>query len=106
MIDSFLQIGLLHFLAVTGVMFLIGLAGIIISRNLLRIIMSMLLVTMSIVINFAAFGAFCDKTFLNANMICLFLIIVSAVQIGAALAVFYKIYQSNEYLDIEKIKEN
>ncbi len=106
MIDILLEIGLLHFLAASGLMFLVGVLGIIISRNLLRIIMSMLLVSMSIVINFAAFGAFCDKSFLNANLICFFFILISAVQIAVALAIFFRIYQSNEYLDIEKIKEN
>ena len=106
MIDSLLLIGLLHFLAVAGLMFLLGIAGIIISRNLLRIIMSMLLVSMSIVMNFAAFGAFCDGSFLNANLICFFFVLISAVQIAVALAIFFRIYQSNEYLDIEKIKEN
>lgn len=106
MFDWLFEIGLLHYLALALLMFLVGVAGIIISRNLLRIIMSMLIVSMSIVLNFIAFGAFCSDTFANANVISLFVILISAVQISISLPIFYRIYQSNEYLDIEKIKDS
>lgn len=106
MINQIFDIGLLHYLALAMLMFLLGTVGIIISRNLLRIIMSMLIVSISIVINFIAFGSFCDDSLAKANFISFFVIMISAVQIAVALAIFYKIYQSNEYLDIEKIKDN
>ncbi len=105
MIDIFFNIGLLHYLILAMLMFLLGIVGIIISRNLLRIIMSMLLVTISIILHFIAFGSFCDDSLMNANLVSVFVILISCIQASIALAIFYKIYQSNEYLDVEKIKD-
>lgn len=106
MIDYIFDIGLLHYLVLAMLMFLLGIVGIIISRNLLRIIMSMLLVSISIVINFITFGSFCSESLSDANLISFFVILISAIQITIALAIFFKIYQTNEYLDIEKIKDD
>lgn len=105
MIDAMLNIGLLHYLVLAMLMFLLGVVGIIISRNLLRIIMSMLLITISIILHFVVFGSFCDNSLANANLINVFVVLVSIVQVSIALAIFYKIYQTNEYLDVEKIKD-
>ena len=105
MINAIFDIGLLHYLVPAMLMFLLGIVGIIISRNLLRIIMSMLLITISLVLHFAAFGAFGDNSLANANLVNVFIILVSVIQVSIALAIFYKIYQTNEYLDVEKIKD-
>jgi NAD(P)H-quinone oxidoreductase subunit 4L len=104
MIRSFLDVGLLNYLALAMLMFSAGITGIIISKNLIRIIMSMFLITTSIILHFTAFGAFCDNSLANANLINFFVILISLMQISVALAVFYKIYQTNEPLDVEKLK--
>lgn len=106
MIEAILSIGLLHYLALALLMFILGITGIIISRNLLRIIMSMLIVSMSIVINFIAFGSYCDDSLASANIISVFVILLSVIQVSIALAIFYRVYKSNEYLDIEKISKH
>lgn len=105
MLDLIFDIGLLHYLILALLMFILGIAGIMISRNLLRIVMSMLVVSLSIILNFAAFGTYCDDTLANSNLVCVFVILLAFVQVSIGLAVFYKIYRSNEYLDIEKIKD-
>lgn len=105
MIKVIFDIGLLHYLVLGMLMFLLGIVGIIISRNLLRIIMSILIVSLSIILNFVAFGSFCDDSLANANLVSFFVILISIIQVSIGLAIFYKIYQSNEYLDIEKIKD-
>ncbi len=105
MFNIIFDIGLLHYLILGLLMFILGVAGIIISRNLLRIVMSMLIVSLSIILNFAAFGTYCDDSLANSNLVSFFVILLSFIQISIGLAVFYKIYRSNEYLDIEKIKD-
>ncbi len=51
------------------------------------------------------FGHYCDNSMENANMISIFVLTISVVQTIIALVILYKIYQANEYLDAEKIKD-
>lgn len=105
MIDNLLNIGLMHYLVLSFLLFLIGLAGVLVSRNLLRIVMSLFILSVSIVINFIAFGYYCDNSLDNANIISLFVILISAIQTIIALVILYKIYLANEFLDAEKTKD-
>lgn len=105
MIDLIFDIGLLHYLVLALVMFLTGLVGVLISRNLLRIVMSIFIMTISIVINFVAFGSFCTTSLENANMISMFVLIIAVIQTIIALVILFKIYQTNIYLDTEKLKD-
>lgn len=105
MINQILNIGLLHYLVLGLILFLIGLCGVLISRNLLRVIMSLFIMTISVVINFLAFGYYCDNSFDNANMMGIFVLMIAVLQAIIALVILYKIYQTNEYLDSEKVKD-
>ncbi len=105
MIDNLLNIGLMHYLVLSFLLFLIGLVGVLVSRNLLRIVMSLFILSVSIVINFIAFGYYCDNSLDNANIISLFVILISAIQTIIALVILYKIYLANEFLDAEKTKD-
>ncbi len=103
--EELLNIGLLHYLVLSLILFMIGLLGVLISRNLLRIVMSLCILIVSVVINFLAFGCYCDKNMDTANVICVFVILISLIQTVIAIVILYKIYQKNEYLDAEKIKD-
>lgn len=105
MIDELLNIGLLHYLVLSMILFLTGLLGVLISRNMLRTVMSLFIMSVSTVISFTAFGFYCDNTLEKANMINIFVLIIAVVQTITALVILYKIYQANEYLDAEKIKD-
>ena len=101
MIDLFFTIGLFHYLILSLILFMTGLLGVLISRNMLRTVMSLF----AVVINFVAFGCYCDNSLENANSISMFVLIIAVVQTIIALVILYKIYQANEYLDAEKIKD-
>lgn len=105
MIDILLNIGLEHYLVLSLLLFFIGLLGVIISRNMLRTVMSLFILTVGIVINFTAFGCYCDFNLQNANMINLFVLMISVLQTVIALVVLYMIYRTNEYFDTEKITD-
>ncbi len=104
MIDSFLNIGMMHYLILSFILFLTGLLGVVVSRNLLRIVMSLFVITVSIVLSFLAFGCYCDNSLDNANIMGIFILLISVLQTIIAVVILYKIYQANEYLDAEKIK--
>lgn len=105
MIDEILNIGLLHYLVLSLILFMTGLLGVLISRNMLRTVMSLFIMTISVVINFISFGYYCDKTLESTNTLSMFILIISVVQTIIAIVILYKIYQANEYLDAEKIKD-
>ena len=105
MINSLLTVGLAHFLVLSLILFLTGLFGVLISRNMLRTVMSLFIMSVSAVIKFTAVGYYCDNSMENANMIGVFILILSVIQTIIALVILYKIYQANEYLDTEKIKD-
>ena len=105
MIDLLLNVGLVHYLVISLFLFLIGLLGVLLSRNLLRIVMSLFVMSISIVINFVVFAYYCDVNYKNANMISIFVLLISMMQIIVAIVILYKIYKANEYLDAEKIKD-
>ena len=105
MINALVNIGLAHFLVLSLVLFLTGLLGVLISRNMLRTVMSLFVMSVSAVINFVAYGYYCDSSMENANMISIFVLILTVIQTIIALVILYKIYQANEFLDAEKIKD-
>ena len=103
--DAILNIGLIHYLVLSLLLLLTGLVGVLISRNMLRVLMSVLIMTVSVVINFLTFGFYCDRSLENANIISVFVLIIAVVQTFIGLVILYKINQSNEFLDAEKIKD-
>lgn len=103
--EVFFNIGLLHYLVLSFLLFLIGLLGVLISRNMLRVLMSVLIMTVSVVINFLTFGFYCDRSLENANIISVFVLVIAVIQMFIGLVILYKINQSNEFLDAEKIKD-
>lgn len=103
--EVFFNIGLLHYLVLSFLMFLTGLLGVLISRNMLRVLMSVLIMTVSVVINFLTFGFYCDRSLENANIISVFVLVIAVIQMFIGLVILYKINQSNEFLDAEKIKD-
>lgn len=103
--EVFFNIGLLHYLVLSFLLFLTGLLGVLISRNMLRVLMSVLIMTVSVVINFLTFGFYCDRSLENANIISVFVLVIAVIQMFIGLVILYKINQSNEFLDAEKIKD-
>lgn len=105
MIDNFFDIGLLHYLILALILFVVGMIGVVVSRNMLRVALSLTILSISIIINFLAFGAYCSDTLKCANVMCILIVVMTVLQISGAFALFLKVYHANEYLDIEKIKD-
>lgn len=105
MTESVFEVGLLHYLLLALILFIIGMTGAIVSRNMVRIVMSLLIVSISIVINFLSFGCFCNDSLKYTNIMCILITVMTVLQVTGAFALFLKVYHANEYLDVEKIKD-
>lgn len=105
MINQFLNIGLMHYLILSSLLFFVGIIGVVVSRNLLRIVMSLFIMTISIVLNFTSFGYYCDDSLKESNIINIFIILSCVIQSIIAIVILYKIHLANEYLDAEQISD-
>ncbi len=105
MVDIIFNIGLYHYLLLALILLLIGIFGVIVSRNVLKILISLEFMLTAVNINFIAFASFFDNINLNGFVFSLFYISLSAAEVAIALMIFYLMYKTKKTVDIESYKE-
>lgn len=105
MIDWILHIGLYHYLILALILFLIGIFGAVISKNVLKLLISVEFMLSAVNINLIAFASFVDKIDLNGFILSLFYIAIGAVEIAIALVIFYLMFREKRSVNIEDYKE-
>ena len=99
------DIGLFHYLLLGLILFLIGLAGTIISKNILKVLICIEFMLTAVNINFIAFASFTDSVKLQGFVFALFYTAMGAVEIAVLLAIFYIMFKSKQSVDTEDYKE-
>ena len=95
-----------HFLFVSGVLFAIGLAGVLIRRNLIVIFMCLELMLAAANLTLVAFSRFNPE---NANpdydghVFLFFIITVAAAEVAVGLAIIVALFRSRGTADVSKI---
>lgn len=105
MIDILLDVGLYHYLTLSLILILFGLLGILVSRNMIKVLMSIFILLIGVIIDFVAFGFYCGNSYEYVNIVVFFVFFVIALQIILALIFLGKIFKTDEYLDIEKTED-
>lgn len=105
MIKLIFDIGLYHYLGLALILFLIGLFGTIISKNILKVLISLEFMLTAVNINFIAFASFFDNVKLNGFVFSLFYTAVGAVEIAIAVAIFYLMFQNKQSVSTEDYQE-
>lgn len=100
--NNFFNISLYHYLFLAFVLFVIGLLGVLINRNILRIVLSLSVMMVSVILSFLAFGFYCSKTTEDINMVNFIILTFGFLQTVFTLIALYKLYRVNEKLDTEK----
>ena len=77
-----LDLKLIHFLVVSGVLFCIGIFGVLSRRHLVQILMSVELILNAVLINLIAFSSFSSTADLIGQMLAVFVIVVAAAEVG------------------------
>ena len=103
MIRLIFDIGLYHYLALALILFLIGLFGTIVSRNILKVLISVEFMLTAVNINFIAFASFFDNANLDGFVFSLFYLAIGAVETAIALAIFYVMFKTKQSVDTEEI---
>ena len=98
-----LDLKLIHFLVISGVLFCIGIYGALSRRHLVQILMSVELILNAVLINLIAFSSFSNQGGLTGQMFAVFVIVVAAAEVGVGLAIILSLYRKKKSLDIDNI---
>lgn len=96
------MITLSHYLALSGLLFLIGIFGALTRRNIVGILMSVELMFNAANINLAAFNHFLHPQGLLGQATAIFIITIAAAEVVVGLALVLNIYRNTETVYVEE----
>lgn len=96
------EITIYHYLFIGLLLFVIGLAGSILSKHVIKVLISIEFMLTGVNLNFITFATFCDNTNLNGYVMSLFYVAIGAVELAVALYIFYLMYSKKESENIDK----
>ena len=99
------NVGLVHYLVLGAILFCIGILGLIISRNVIRVLMSIEILLCSVNINFVAFANYNDINNLQGQVFAIFIMAVAAAEAALGLAILLSLYRNKPTVDTEEINE-
>lgn len=82
-------------------LFSIGIYGLLSSRNVIRILMSIELLLNAVNINLVAFSGFLDPLEISGQIFAIFVMAIAAAEAAIALAIILAIYRNMSSVDIE-----
>ncbi|MBU2472255.1 MAG: NADH-quinone oxidoreductase subunit NuoK [Bacteroidetes bacterium] len=97
-----LQVGLTHYLIVSGILFSLGIFGVVTRRNAVLVLMGVELILNSANINFIAFSRYGGMN-LDGQMAAIFVIILAAAEAAIALAIVLNIYKNFQTVNVDEI---
>jgi NADH:ubiquinone oxidoreductase subunit K len=83
-----------HFLALSGLLFLVGLYGVLTRRNLIAILMSVEILLNAAMLNFVATSAYTDPENVQGQLFALFIIAIAAAEVAVGLAIFINVFRN------------
>ena len=101
--NELLKISLNHYLLVAAILFAIGLFGLISSRNLIKVLMSIEFILNAANLNFVAFSHYVTPHELTGQVFAIFIMTIAAAEAGVALAIALSVYKHFQSVDLDKI---
>jgi NADH-quinone oxidoreductase subunit K len=102
--DILFDVGYGHFLVLSAVLFLIGVAGVLIRRNALIMLMSVELMLNAANITLLAFSRmWADEAALSAHTFALIVIGVAAAEASVGLAIVVAVFRGRRNIDVDKL---
>ena len=101
-----MELTLNHFLFVSGALFAIGLAGVLVRRNLLIIFMCLELMLTAANLTLVAFSRFNlveGQPAYDAHVLLFFIITVAAAEVAVGLAIIVALFRTKETTDVTKV---
>ena len=96
------NIGIMHYLVVSGLLFTLGICGIFLNRkNVITILMSIELILLSVNINFVAFSTKLGD--LTGQIFAMFILTVAAAEAAIGLAILVVYYRNRGTIAVEDV---
>ena len=99
------MIPLENYVVVSGILFSLGVYGVLSRRNAVLVLMSVELMLNAVSINFIAFSAYLDVTQITGVIFAIFVVAVAAAEIGLALAIVLRIFRNRSSINIDEAAE-
>ena len=96
-----MNIGLQHYLVVSGLLFALGMLGVIVRRNVLVIYMSLELMLNAANLALVAFSRYNDNP--NGQVFVFFVITVAAAEVAVGLALIVALYRKRQTVQVEDL---
>lgn len=94
---------LIHYLALSGILFSIGFYGVITRRNAIAILMSLELMFNAVNINLVAFNRFVTPSEFVGQIFAIFVIVIAAAEATVGLAIVILIHRNWRSIDADRV---
>jgi NADH-quinone oxidoreductase subunit K len=102
-LDSIFQIGLGHYLVLSAFLFIIGILGVLLRKNLLVILMSIELMLNAVNLSFVAFSHFSGQV--DGQIMVFFVMTIAAAEAGVGLAIAVTIFKKFKEINIDSFEQ-
>lgn len=96
------DITIYHYLFLALALFVIGIIGTILSKHVIKVLISIEFILTGVNINFITFATYCDNVRFDGYVVALFYVAIGAVELAVALYIFYLMYCKKHSENIEK----
>jgi NAD(P)H-quinone oxidoreductase subunit 4L len=92
----------IRYMTLSAILFCIGLYGLVVSRNAVRVLMAIELMLNAVNINLVALSHFVDPMLIRGQVFAIFILAVAAAEAAVGLAVVLAVYRNMATVDMEK----
>jgi NADH:ubiquinone oxidoreductase subunit K len=100
-----MQLGLNEYLVLAAALFSIGLYGAVSKRGAVQVLMSLELMAVAVDLNLLAFSRFVTPLDMTGQFFTVFVMIVSAAEIGLGLALVVAIFKASRTSEVDELAE-
>lgn len=97
--------GIYHWLALSTLLFSIGVYGVLTRKNAVGVLMSVELMLNSAAFNFLVFNRYSSPALLEGALMVIFIVAVAAAEAVVAMAIFVAMYRSRKTIDVTQVNE-
>jgi NADH:ubiquinone oxidoreductase subunit K len=91
-----------NYLALSAIVFSLGVYGVLARRNAVLILMSVELMLNAVSLNFVAFATYLDPEKITGVIFAIFVITVAAAEVGLALAIVIRLFRNNASSNVDE----
>jgi NADH-quinone oxidoreductase subunit K len=95
------MVPLYYYLVLSSIVFMLGVVGVLIRRNIIIILLSIELMFNAANINFVAFAHYLQS--INGQVFVFFVMTVAAAEVAIGLAIIIAVYRHREIVNVEQI---